>query len=153
MAEASKRCRPGYPVELFDMVIRTRVLVRNRAEIGAGTGKATRLFAQRGSVTATAPDGAMPPSCLSTVPAKRQDRASLGSMTCGRARATAGLCGTSLHWTNARGPVVAHAAPAGAVGCLPRSVTSPAADPAGRKLFAASAWLLFLDIRRGSVLP
>jgi SAM-dependent methyltransferase len=61
MAPAYERFRPGYPAELFDMVMTyAGQPVRTALEIGAGTGKATRLFAQRGvTVTATEPDGAM----------------------------------------------------------------------------------------------
>jgi SAM-dependent methyltransferase len=61
MAEAYERFRPGYPMELFDLVMAYAGRpVRTALEIGAGTGKATRLFAQRGiTVTATEPDGAM----------------------------------------------------------------------------------------------
>ena len=60
-AEAYERFRPGYPAELFDLVMTYAGRpVRTALEIGAGTGKATRLFAQRGvAVTATEPDGAM----------------------------------------------------------------------------------------------
>ncbi|MER6590830.1 class I SAM-dependent methyltransferase [Micromonospora purpureochromogenes] len=48
-------------MELFDMVMTyAGQPVRTALEIGAGTGKATRLFAERGlTVTATEPDGAM----------------------------------------------------------------------------------------------
>src|SRR5690349_24247882 len=61
VAEAYERFRPAYPVELFDMVMAyAGQPVRTALEIGAGTGKATRLFAQRGvTVTAVEPDGAM----------------------------------------------------------------------------------------------
>ncbi|WCN07377.1 class I SAM-dependent methyltransferase [Streptomyces sp. M92] len=61
VAGAYERFRPGYPVELFDMVMAyAGYPVRTALEIGAGTGKATRLFAQRGViVTATDPDGSM----------------------------------------------------------------------------------------------
>ncbi|MFF3442357.1 methyltransferase domain-containing protein [Streptosporangium sp. NPDC002721] len=61
MAEAYERFRPGYPVALFDMVMAYAAQpVRTALEIGAGTGKATRLFAGRGiAVTATEPDEAM----------------------------------------------------------------------------------------------
>ncbi len=61
MAEAYERFRPGYPAELFDTVAAYAGRpVRTALEIGAGTGKATRLFARRGiAVTATEPDGAM----------------------------------------------------------------------------------------------
>src|SRR5258708_8057977 len=58
MADAYERFRPGYPVELFDMVMTYAGRpVRPALEIGAGTGKATRLFAQRGG-TVTAPEPA-----------------------------------------------------------------------------------------------
>ena len=71
MAEAYERFRPGYPVELVDMVMAyAGQPVRTALEIGAGTGKATRLFAQRGvMVTATEPDGAMLAELVKHVPA------------------------------------------------------------------------------------
>ncbi|MFD5465809.1 class I SAM-dependent methyltransferase [Kitasatospora sp. NPDC127059] len=61
VAEAYERYRPGYPAELFDLVAEyAGGPPRTALEIGAGTGKATRLFAGRGvAVTATEPDGAM----------------------------------------------------------------------------------------------
>lgn len=62
VAELYDRHRPGYPAAMVDAVIEygglrpgDRVL-----DVGAGTGKATLLFAQRGHrVTAIEPDGAM----------------------------------------------------------------------------------------------
>jgi SAM-dependent methyltransferase len=71
VAEAYERFRPGYPVELFDMVMTYAGRpVRTALEIGAGTGKATRLFAQRGiTVTATEPDGVMLAELRKHVPA------------------------------------------------------------------------------------
>ncbi|MEU4119808.1 class I SAM-dependent methyltransferase [Kitasatospora sp. NPDC028055] len=65
VAAAYERYRPGYPAELFDLVAEYAAEqaggpVRTALEIGAGTGKATRLFAGRGvAVTATDPDAAM----------------------------------------------------------------------------------------------
>ncbi len=61
VAEAYERFRPGYPVELLDLVTAyAGGPIRTALEIGAGTGKATRLFAQGGiAVTATEPDAAM----------------------------------------------------------------------------------------------
>ncbi|MEU8662502.1 hypothetical protein [Actinoplanes philippinensis] len=61
VAEACERYRPGYPEELFDPVTAyAGGPVRRASEIGAGTGKATRLFAGNGvAVTATEPDAAM----------------------------------------------------------------------------------------------
>jgi trans-aconitate methyltransferase len=60
-ASAYERFRPGYPDELVDLVLEYAGRpVRSALEIGAGTGKATRLFASRGiAVTATEPDPAM----------------------------------------------------------------------------------------------
>jgi len=71
IAQAYERFRPGYPVELFDAVMTyAGQPVRTALEIGAGTGKATRLFAQRGiTVTATEPDGAMLAELRKHVPA------------------------------------------------------------------------------------
>jgi SAM-dependent methyltransferase len=61
VAEAYERFRPGYPVELFELITAyADGPIRTALEIGAGTGKATRLFVQGGiAVTATEPDAAM----------------------------------------------------------------------------------------------
>ena len=61
VAEAYERFRFGYPAELLDLVTEyAGAPIRTALEIGAGTGKATRLFAQGGiAVTATEPDAAM----------------------------------------------------------------------------------------------
>ena len=61
MASAYERFRPGYPGELVDEVLAYAGRpVRTALEVGAGTGKATRVFASRGiAVTATDPDPAM----------------------------------------------------------------------------------------------
>ncbi|MGW7271705.1 class I SAM-dependent methyltransferase [Streptomyces sp. NPDC054864] len=82
MAEAYERFRPGYPEALLDTVLEyAGQPVRTALEIGAGTGKATRLFARRGiAVTATEPDGDMlaelrkhVPSSVRTVHAAFED--------------------------------------------------------------------------------
>lgn len=61
VAEAYERFRTGYPVELLELVTAyAGEPVRTALEIGAGTGKATRLFAQGAvQVVATEPDAAM----------------------------------------------------------------------------------------------
>jgi GNAT superfamily N-acetyltransferase/SAM-dependent methyltransferase len=61
IAEAYERFRPGYPEALFDVVAEyAGEPIRTALEIGAGTGKATRLFASHGiHITATEPDAAM----------------------------------------------------------------------------------------------
>ena len=62
---------PGYPDELVDEVVTYAGRpVCTALEIGAGTGKATRMFARRGiSVTATDPDAAMLTELRKHVPA------------------------------------------------------------------------------------
>lgn len=61
VAESYERYRLGYADELIDAVIGyAGHPVRTGLEVGAGTGKATRLFAARGlEVTALEPDAAM----------------------------------------------------------------------------------------------
>ncbi len=61
VAAAYERFRPGYPPEVVDHVRRySRRPVRTAVEIGAGTGKATRVFTAAGiAVTALEPDAAM----------------------------------------------------------------------------------------------
>jgi SAM-dependent methyltransferase len=102
MAEAYERFRPGYPVELFDLVMAYAGRpVRNALEIGAGTGKATRLFAQYGIVvTATDPDGAMLAELRKHVPANvRTVQAAFEDL---RVAETYGLvyAAAALHWTS-----------------------------------------------------
>ena len=63
-------------MELVDMVMAyAGKPVASALEIGAGTGKATRLFAQRiVTVTATEPDGAMLAELVRHVPASVETR-------------------------------------------------------------------------------
>ena len=70
-AAAYERFRPGYPGAVADLVLGyAGQPVRAALEIGAGTGKATRLFARRGvAVTATDPDPAMLAELRKHVPA------------------------------------------------------------------------------------
>jgi SAM-dependent methyltransferase len=70
-ASAYEQFRPGYPDELADEVIGYAGRPVGAAlEIGAGTGKATRLFAARGvAVTASEPDAAMLAELRRHVPA------------------------------------------------------------------------------------
>lgn len=60
-AQRYERYRPDYPAELADAVLAyAGQPVRRALEVGAGTGKATRLFAARGiHVTALEPDPEM----------------------------------------------------------------------------------------------
>jgi trans-aconitate methyltransferase len=61
VANQYERYRPNYPDELVDVVMQyARRPLRRALEVGAGTGKATRLFAARGiAVTALEPDADM----------------------------------------------------------------------------------------------
>ncbi|MFF3429978.1 class I SAM-dependent methyltransferase [Streptomyces sp. NPDC002602] len=102
MAEAYERFRPGYPDRLFDMVAAyAGHPLRTALEIGAGTGKATRLFARRGvEVTATEPDGAMLAELREHVPAHvRTVRAAFEDVRSGE-RYGLVYAAAALHWTN-----------------------------------------------------
>ena len=69
VAERYEQFRPGYPGEVADTVLGPSAVhgVRTALEVGAGTGKATRLFAGRGiAVTAVEPDPAMAAVLLRT---------------------------------------------------------------------------------------
>ena len=105
VAAAYERFRPGYPAELFDTAMRYACRpIRAALDIGAGTGKATRLFAERGvTVTATEPDAAMlaelrkhVPANVITVQAGFEDL---------RPAETYGLvyAAAALHWTSPEG--------------------------------------------------
>ncbi|GGR89336.1 putative methyltransferase [Micromonospora fulviviridis] len=105
MAEAYERFRPGYPAALFDMVLTYAGRpVRTALEIGAGTGKATRLLAQRGvTVTATEPDGAMLAELRRHVPANvRTVRAAFEDLRPGESYGLV-YAAAALHWTNPEG--------------------------------------------------
>ncbi|WP_344151342.1 class I SAM-dependent methyltransferase [Kribbella yunnanensis] len=102
VAETYERFRPGYPVELFEVVTEyAGGPIRTALEIGAGTGKATRLFAQGGiAVTASEPDAAMLaelrkhlPATVTTVQSTFEDLpldSSYGLV----------YSAAALHWTN-----------------------------------------------------
>ena len=105
VAEAYERFRPGYPAELFDMVMTyAGQPVRTALEIGAGTGKATRLFAQRGvTVTATEPDGAMLAELRKHVPANvKTVQAAFEDLRPGESYGLV-YAAAALHWTNPQG--------------------------------------------------
>jgi SAM-dependent methyltransferase len=139
MAEAYERFRPGYPIELVDKVMAyAGQPLRTALEIGAGTGKATRLFAQRGvTVTATEPDGAMlaelrkhVPANVTTVQAAFEDV--LPGENYGLVYAAA-----ALHWTNPEGRwsrMAALVEPGGVFASFggPAHLVDPAVDEAVR---------------------
>jgi len=105
IAQAYERFRFGYPDELFDTVARyAGVPIRTALEIGAGTGKATRLFAGHGvEVTATDPDPDMLAELRKAVPAHVTSvQAAFEELQPGR---TYGLVyvAAALHWTDPQG--------------------------------------------------
>ena len=104
-AEAYERFRPGYPVELLDAVLSYAGRpIRTALEIGAGTGKATRLFARRGvAVTATDPDRAMLAELRTRVPATVQPvHAAFEDLQPGPTYDLV-YAAAALHWTNPDG--------------------------------------------------
>jgi SAM-dependent methyltransferase len=139
VAEAYERFRPAYPVELFDMVMKyAGQPVRTALEIGAGTGKATRLFAQRGvTVTAVEPDGAMLAELRKHVPANVKTVQSVFEDV--RSGESYGLvyAAASLHWTNPEGRwshIAALLEPRGVFASFggPARLADPAAEEAVR---------------------
>jgi SAM-dependent methyltransferase len=139
VAAAYERFRPAYPAELFDTVMTyAREPIRTALEIGAGTGKATRLFAQRGViVTAIEPDAAMLAELRQHVPATvKIVRAAFEDL---RLDETYGLvyAAAALHWTNPEGRWSRMAAllkPGGVVASFggPVHLADPAVDEAVR---------------------
>ncbi|MDG4838697.1 class I SAM-dependent methyltransferase [Micromonospora sp. WMMD967] len=105
VAEAYERYRPGYPVELLDLVMAYAGRpVRTALEIGAGTGKATRLFTRREvTVTATEPDGAMLAELRKHVPSRVQTvQAAFEDLRPGKTYDLV-YAAAALHWTKAEG--------------------------------------------------
>jgi SAM-dependent methyltransferase len=138
-AEAYERFRPGYPAELVDLVMAyAGQPVRTALEIGAGTGKATRLFARRGlTVTATEPDGAMLAELRKHVPASvKTVQAAFEDLRPGE---TYGLVysAAALHWTSPEGRwsrMSALLEPGGVFASFggPAQLTDPASEEAVR---------------------
>ena len=139
VAEAYERFRPAYPAELFELVNDyAGQPIRTALEIGAGTGKATRLFAQRGvTVTATEPDAAMLGVLRRHVPATvKTVQAAFEQL---RPDETYGLvyAAAALHWTDSHGRwprVAALLEPGGVFACFggPIRLTDPAVEQAVR---------------------
>ncbi|WP_375387238.1 methyltransferase [uncultured Amnibacterium sp.] len=105
IAAGYERFRPGYPEGLADRIMGYAGRpVRTALEIGAGTGKATRLLAARGvEVTATEPDAAMLDELRRRVPdSVRTVRAAFEELSLDR-RYDLVLAAASLHWTRPEG--------------------------------------------------
>jgi SAM-dependent methyltransferase len=118
IADAYERFRPDYPDAVFDTVAAYGGAPLHTAlEIGAGTGKATRLFARHGvRVTATDPDAAMLAELRKWVPSEVKTRqAAFEDLAAERPGGgdggdngrdgTYGLVfvAAALHWTRAEG--------------------------------------------------
>lgn len=105
VAEAYERFRPVYPKALFDVVMSYAGRpVRTALEIGAGTGKATRLFAGQGVfVTATEPDAAMLAELRKHVPPNvRTVHAAFEDLEPGQDYGLV-YAAAALHWTEPEG--------------------------------------------------
>lgn len=105
VAEAYERFRPDYPAELLDLVTgHAGRPIRTALEIGAGTGKATRLFARLGcAITATDPDAAMLAELRRHVPANVETvRAAFEDLPLDR-RYDLVYAAAALHWTKPAG--------------------------------------------------
>lgn len=105
VAESYERFRPGYSEELLDLVMAYAGRpVETALEIGAGTGKATRLFAERvTTVTATEPDAGMLAELRKHVPANVQSsQAAFEDLDLGEKYGLV-YAAAALHWTNPEG--------------------------------------------------
>ncbi|HEY2794353.1 MAG TPA: class I SAM-dependent methyltransferase [Micromonosporaceae bacterium] len=105
IAQVYERYRPGYPVELFELVAAYAGRpVRTALEIGAGTGKATRLFAEQGvTVTASEPDASMLAQLRKHVPASVMPvRAAFEELPLTK-RYGLVYAAAALHWTRPAG--------------------------------------------------
>ncbi|BAL91164.1 putative methyltransferase [Actinoplanes missouriensis 431] len=104
VAEAYERYRPDYPQPLYDLIAGyAGHPIRTAVEIGAGTGKATRLLAANGvTVTATEPDPAMLTELRRHVPSDVIPlRAAFEDLTTGDYDLF--YAAAALHWTNPDG--------------------------------------------------
>ena len=100
-----ERHRPGYPDQLVDAVLGYAGRpVRTALEIGAGTGKATRVFVAAGiDVLATDPDAGMLAELRRHVPATvRTRRAALEELD-GAGTFDLVFAAAALHWTEPTG--------------------------------------------------
>lgn len=149
VAQAYERYRPGYPDEVFELVARYAGRpIRAACEIGAGTGKATRLFAGHGvPVTATEPDPAMLAELRRHAPATVVTRqAAFEELPTGQSFDLV-YAAAALHWTKPEGRwprVAAMLVPDGVFACFggPMRLTDPALE---RTVRAARAPFLEAD--------
>jgi trans-aconitate methyltransferase len=150
VASAYERYRPGYPDEVVETVLAYAGRpVATALEIGAGTGKATRVFASHGvRVTATEPDEAMLAELRRQVPGVRTVRATFEEVPL---TSTYDLfyAAAALHWTRPEGRWTRAAAllePGGVVASFgaPRDLADPVVEEALR--VAGTPWLQDVDV-------
>ncbi len=146
-----ERFRPGYPDEVVEQVLAYAGRpVRTALEIGAGTGKATRVFARHGvRVTATDPDAAMLDELAKHVPASvRTVQAALEDLPPTDTHDLV-YAAAALHWTRPEGRwerVAALLEPGGVFASFgaPRDLADPAVREA---LLAAQApWVRDVEV-------
>lgn len=99
-----ERFRWSYPPQVADLVLgHAEGPVRTALELGAGTGKATRLFTGRGvEVTATDPDAAMLAELRRQVPDVATVRAAFEDLPLDRSYDLV-FVAAALHWTRPEG--------------------------------------------------
>ncbi|MEI5675448.1 MULTISPECIES: class I SAM-dependent methyltransferase [unclassified Nocardioides] len=139
VAAAYERFRPGYPDRLVDEIEAYAARpVRTALEIGAGTGKATRVLSARGvAVTATDPDAAMLAELRRHVPGTVTTvHASFEELPLNRTHDLV-LAAAALHWTRPPGRwprVAALLAPGGVLASCggPVELADPDVDAAVR---------------------
>lgn len=140
VAVAYHRYRPDYPAEVADAVLQYADRpVRTALEIGAGTGKATRLFADRGiRVRATDPDAGMLAELRRHVPAAEPVQASFEDLPPSGAHDLV-FAAAAMHWTAPQGRwprVAAHLVPEGVFAAFGNPVQP--ADPAVEEALEAA---------------
>lgn len=158
MASTYERFRPGYPDQIVaEVAAYAERRIRSALEIGAGTGKATRLFAAHGvSVTATEPDAAMleqlrkhVPESVTAVCASFEDLAPSTPYDLVYAAA-------ALHWTTPEqrwARIAALLAPHGVFACFggPIRLSDPELETAVRT--ARAPWVADDDIPSPDATP
>ena len=151
VAAAYERYRPGYPDALAAEVLAYAGRpVATALEIGAGTGKATRVFADHGvQVTATEPDEAMLAELAKHVPdSVRTLRAAFEELPLATTYDLV-YAAAALHWTRPEGRwerVAALLEPGGVVASFgsPRDLADPDLEEAVRA--ARAPWLADDDV-------
>lgn len=100
-AEKYARGRPDYPDEILDWLRTTLELSAGKTavDLGAGTGKFTRLLVQTGAgIVAVEPVGAMREQLIRALPGVQAVAGTAQDMPLGSASADALTCAQSFHW-------------------------------------------------------